>query len=183
MIKKYLSNLSSDKPKVKYPTAKRLIAIAEKNPHALYPHMTFFVKLLKSENNILKWTAIDIIGYLSRVAKKNRVDKLFNVLIGFLHNGKLITANHAIAALTHIALSKPEYQDKITCELLKVENCKYDTEECRNIAVGKVVQALGTYIKQSKHDPQVLEFVKRQTASSRSATRKKAEKFLNTRII
>lgn len=179
VVKKYLSDLSSDKPTVKYPAVKRLIAIAEKKPQLLYPHLTFFVERLKSENNILKWMAIDIVGYLSYADKENRADKLLNSLVGFMKVGKLITANHAIAALSQIAVAKPEHQDRITCELIKCETYKYETDECHNIVMGKVVQALGSYLKHPNIDAQVLEFAKRQTANARSATRKKAEKFLN----
>lgn len=115
-----------------------------------------------------------------RHCRKNRADKLLNVLIGLLQDGKLITANYVISALSHIALVKPEYQHRVVQELLKVEHYNYDTTECRNIALGKVVQAFGSNLKHSNHDAQVLEFIKRQTMNTRPATRKKAEKLLES---
>ncbi len=178
VTKKDLSDLSSDNAKIKYRRAKSLVAIARANPKQLYPHLNFFVNLLNSENNILKWTAVDIVGYLSGVAAGNHLDELLDILVRFLHAGKLITANHAIAALSHIALVKPEYQSKITRELLEVEHCNYDTEECRNIAIGKVIQGISSYFKYTDHNDQALEFVTRHMNNARPATSKKAQRIL-----
>lgn len=93
----------------------------------------------------------------------------------------LITANHAIATLADIALAKPEHQEKITVELLKVEYHNYDTDECRNIAIGTVILAVGPYFNELKAQEATVKFVKRQTKNTRNATRKKAGKFLKKR--
>jgi len=175
-----LTDLSSTDPKIKYGCARNLLAIARDNPAELYPNIDYFVKLLGSENNILKWTAIDVIGFLSKADKESKVDKLMNKLFKLLDTGKLITANHAISALTNIALNKPEYQNKITGELLKVEHYNYDTDECRNIALGKVILALSSYFNQLEDRKAVIEFVRRQTQNTRNATRKKAKQFLKS---
>ncbi len=172
-----LKDLSSKDPKVKYSCAKSLLNIARDNPIELYPNFDYFVGLLDSDNQILRWTAIDMIGYLSKVDEEKKVDKLMGKLFGLLNAGKLITAAHAISALTDIAVAKPEYQWKITEELLKVENYSYDTVECRNIALGKVILAICRYSEQLK-DKAVIEFLLRQTKNTRNATKKKAEQFL-----
>ena len=173
-----LADLQSDSAKVKYCCAKNLIAIAKENPARLYPHMDTFVKLLDGENNVLKWTAIIIIGNLARVDKEKKVDKLIGRLVGFLNAGKLITANNAIMSLASIAIAKPQYQKQITEALLKVEHYDYDTDECRNIAIGKVIEAIGLYFSQLQDRKAVVEFAQRQTENTRNATRKKAERFL-----
>ncbi len=169
-----LNDLLSDDPKVKYGSAKKAISISKENPDELYPSFDFFVKLLDSENQIIKWSAIQIIGYLSRVDKKKKVDKLLPRLIKFLNGGKMITANNTILSLSEIATYKPEYQNRIISELLKVETYNYDTAECRNIALGKVILALGKFKYQIKNKKEVLNFLERQTGNTRSATKKKA---------
>ena len=173
-----LADLSSKDPKIKYGCAKNLLAVAKENPAEIYPELDFFVRLLDSENNIIKWTAIDIIGNLARVDEAKKIDALLGKLFGLLNTGKMITANHAIMALSDIALAKPEYRQKITGELLKVERYNYDTDECRNIAMGTVIQAIGSYYNELEDREAAIEFVRRQTQNSRNATRKKAEKFL-----
>src|SRR3989304_1948407 len=90
--------LSSRDPKIKYGAAKALLAAAKDDPTSLYPHTDYFVQLLDSENNILKWTAIDIIGLLARVDSANRISAMTGRLVSFLSAGNLITANHAISA-------------------------------------------------------------------------------------
>jgi hypothetical protein len=173
-----LKDLSSADPKIKYCCAKNLIAIAKENPARLYPNIDTFVKLLDSENNVLKWTAIIIIGNMARVDKEKKVDRLTGRLVDFLNAGKLITANNATMALAAIAVAKPQYQKRITEELLKVEHYDYDTDECRNIAIGKVIESIGSYSNQLKDKKAVIEFARRQTKNTRNATKKKAERFL-----
>ncbi len=171
-------DLLSKDPKIKYGCAKNLLTVAKENPAEIYPHLDFFVKLLDSENKILKWTAIDIIGHSAKVDNAKAIDKLMGRLFRLLSAGNMITAHHAITALTDIALAKPEYQAEITSELLKVEHYNYDTDECRNISIGKVILAISTYFDELEYKEAAIEFVRRQTENTRNATKKKAEQFL-----
>jgi hypothetical protein len=172
------TDLLSEDPKIKYGCAKNLLTLAKEKPAELYSELDFFVELLDSENKILKWTAIDIIGALAKVDKARTVDKLMGRIVGLLNTGNMITANHAIMALADIARARPEYQLAITDELLKVERYNYDTVECRNIAIGKVILAISTYFNNLKDQEAVIEFIRRQTKNTRNATKKKAEQFL-----
>jgi hypothetical protein len=99
-------------------------------------------------------------------------------MYGYLNSGELITVNHAISALSDIALAKPEYQDDIISELLKVEHFSYPTDECRNIAIGKVILAFGNYSDKLVNNKEVIAFASRETKNRRSATAKKAEQLL-----
>ena len=168
MEKLNLKDLLSKDPKVKYSCAKELLVIAKEKPAEIYPNLDFFIKLLDSENRILKWTAIDVIGALARVDHASTIDKLMGRLFGLLSAGNLITANHVITALTDIALARPEHQQKITDELLKVECYNYDTDECRNIAIGAVIQAIDSYFSELRDGKAVVEFARRQTQNRRS---------------
>jgi hypothetical protein len=178
MEKLNFTDLLSVDPKIKYPCAKNILNIAKRNPEEIYPNLDFFIELLDNENKILKWTAIDIIGALARVDKAKAIDKLMSKLFGLLNAGNMITAHHAISALTDISLAKPEYQAQISHELMKVEHYNYETEECRNISIGKVILAIGRYFDKLEDKETTLEFVRRQTQNTRNATKKKAEQFL-----
>lgn len=175
MSKINLDAFSSTNAKIKYACAKQAIVISKNNPSMLYPDFEFFVKLLDSSNNILKWTAIQVIGNLSAVDKKKKVDKLLPQIISFLKSGKLITANNAILALTEIAYNKPKHSDKIIKELFKSENYSFETSECKNIVIGKILLALDRLKDQIKNQKDALSFVERQTHNSRNATKKKAQ--------
>ncbi len=178
MEKLNFKDLLSKDPKVKYGCAKDLLVIAKEKPAEIYPNLDFFIKLLDSENKILKWTAIDILGALAKIDNAKIIDKLMSKLFGLLSAGNMITANHAIAALADIARVKPEHRVKITNELLKVEHYNYDTDECQNIAIGKVILAISIYFDELEDKDTTIEFVRRQTKNTRNATRKKAEQFL-----
>jgi hypothetical protein len=178
MGKPDFTDLLAEDPKIKYSCAKNILAFARENPAGVYPDLKFFAKLLDSENKILKWTAIDIMWALAKVDDLKTIDRLIESLFGLLHTGNMITANHAINALADIASAKPEYQEEITKELLKVERYSYDMAECRNICIGKVILAIDRYFGEMEDKEATLEFVKRQTKNTRNATGKKAEKFL-----
>ena len=174
----FLNDFFVKTAKVKYASTKKSIAISKENPSELYPDFDFFVKLLDSKNQIMKWTAILVLGNLSKVDEKEKVDELIPRLIGFLNGGKMITANNSILALSQIALYKPKYQEKIWKEFIKVENYNYNTPECRNVALGKVVSALGKFRDKIKDRKDILEFLERQTNNTRVSVKKRAIELL-----
>lgn len=169
---------SSQNPKIKYGSLKDLMAAARIRPEAVYPHFDRFVELLKSQNNILKWSAIDVIGLLSKVDKENKVDAMVGKLTTLVKEGRLITANHAISALSAIASAKPKFKKKVARVLLKAEQYKYETTECKNIVLGKVIEAIRPIAAEVRSKDRIVSFVKRQTRNVRSSTRKKARQFL-----
>ena len=149
-----------------------------RKPNLLYPRFAFFVQLIEGEDTILKWIAIDVIGNVSSVDAKNRINKkILRTLYDLLSNESMITAAHAISALGNIAVHKPRHRKEITANLLRVEKIKRNSE-CRNILIGHTILALTEYIDQIQDKKPVLAFAQRALKNSRHATRKKAEKFL-----
>jgi hypothetical protein len=177
-LRELFSGISSPHSRIKFRSAKILKIISERNPKLLYPDWEFFVKLLDSENSILKWNAMDAIANLTKVDSSKRFDGLFKKFYSCLYEGSLITAGHVIDNSGTIALAKPEFQDKITEELLKVEKIPLPTEECRNILVGKTIEAFAVYYDRINDKKEIISFVKRQLHNTRKATKAKAEKFL-----
>lgn len=178
LLPELLSGIESANPRIRFGSAKVLRIISGKNPEMLYSRMEFFVNLLDSENNILKWTALDIIANLTTVDSHKKFNRLFKKFYGYLNEGSLITAGHVVDNSGKIALSKPELQSDITKELLKVEKVPLPTEECRNILIGKTIKAFQVYYNEIENKDAVVSFVKRQLNNPRNATKTKAEKFL-----
>ncbi len=168
------NKLNSKDPKVKYSFTKELLKTGAGNPELLYDHFDHWTEMLKSSNNIFRWTAIDIIGYLSAVDRENKTDKLINDLLGFLHGGNLITCNHAIFALGLIAKNKPAYRSEIIRELLDISRDTFETEECKSIATGKVLETLGNFPEEIRKNKKVTDFINQAKKSTRNATVKKA---------
>lgn len=177
LLPEIFNGISSANPRIKFKSAKILRVISEKNPKMLYSKMDFFINLLDSENNILKWIAIDVIGNLSSVDSKNKFDKIFKKFYDILSDESMITAGHVIDNSGKIARAKPHLQNKITKGLLKVEIIPRSSE-CRNILLGKVILSFSQYIGQVDDKEKMISLVKRQLKNSRRATRAKAEKFL-----
>jgi len=173
------NGISSENPRIKFRSAKVLRLISEKNPKLLYPKIDFFIELLGSENNIIKWNATDTIANLAIVDSKNKFNKIFKKFYGLLYEGSLITASHVVDNSGKIVGAKPNLQNKITNELLKIEKVPLPTEECKNILLGKTIAAFDMYFNQIQNKEEVISFVKMQLNNSRNATKVKAEKFLS----
>jgi hypothetical protein len=181
LLLEIFDGISSENPSVKFKSAKILRIISERNPQILYSRMDFFVNLLDSENNILKWIAIDVIGNLTPVDSENKFDKMFKKYYSFLSDESMITISHVLDDSGKIAKAKPHLTKKITNELLKIERAApstHITQECKNILLGKAILAFGMYYDKIENKDEVISFVKRQLHNTRNATKTKAEKFL-----
>lgn len=174
-----INRLKSKDPKVKYGFTKELLKLGKDTPSLLYDYFDYWVEMAKSDNNILKWTAIDLIGYLSAVDKENKTDQNIEYLLDLLHGGHLITSNHAIFALGLIAKNKSNHRARIINELVAVSQDSFDTDECKNIAIGKVVVTLNEFLDDITNNKAVLNFIKQAQHSTRNATKKKADTLMN----
>jgi len=183
MAKINLNNFFSKKPDIKYKCAKRAIAISQSAPQELYQDFDFFPQFLDGPNKILKWTATVVIGNLSKVDSQNKVDKYIEVFFGFLCDKGLVTAANAIKALSDIAKNKPQHQEVILKNLLNVEKAVFYSKgqvspECRNVAVGAVLDSLEKFGENVCRKKEVRDFLKRQTKNTRPKVRQKAENLL-----
>ncbi len=67
---------------------------------------------------------------------------------------------------------------RIVKELLNIETAVYRKDECRNVAMGHVIKAFDRFIDHVVDRRPVAALIEKQLSSTRSATRKKAGKFL-----
>jgi hypothetical protein len=91
LLPELFNGISSENTRTRFKSAKILRIISEEDPEMLYSKMDFFINLLKSENKILKWIAIDVIGNLSSVDTENKFDKIFNKFYSLLADESTIT--------------------------------------------------------------------------------------------
>jgi hypothetical protein len=178
LIDSVFHELASKFARTKFGCAKSLLMLSEKHPGLMLPKSDMILALLGGENQILKWNAIAILGNLATVDPGNLRKTLLPKLYALLSCGELITANHAIAALANIGRAFPMEQKKITANLLAIENAVFETDECRNIAIGKTVLALTTFLGPGSAPKEVIDFARRHTVNQRPATAKKAESLL-----
>jgi len=183
IIKELVRQLKTEKSSLKFGYEKILRFVSEKSPELIYPSFDDFVKLLDSENNFLKWGAIITIANLTSADSENKFDKIFRKYYLSVSGPDLIPAGNTISSSWKIASAKPYLIEKITKEILKVQNAKYVhhgklSPECKNVACGQAIVSFAMYFGKIKNKKPVIEFVIEQLNSSRTAVKKKAEKFL-----
>jgi hypothetical protein len=178
LIRDLIYGVSSAEVTIRFKCVKVLRELSKTKPELIYPYFDFFATLLNNPNNIIKWNAIDVLGNLVGIDTESKFEEIFNKYYALLNDGSLITAGHVVDNSGKIAKVKHKLREQITNYLLNIEKITLPTEECRSILGGKVIQAYDQYINHIKSNKAVIAFIKRQTKSSRSATRKRAEKLL-----
>jgi len=181
LLPEVINGLGADKARAKYGCAKVLRIISDEAPELLYPCIDYFIDLLDSDNNILKWEGIYVIANLAAVDTEDLIEAIFERYFEPIPGPTLITAANVIAGAAKIALAKPQLTERIVRELLKVENAQYKTTECRNVALGHTIKTFDQFFDQIRDKGPVIAFVQRQLENTRNATRNKAEVFLKRR--
>ena len=179
-----LKGTSSPKATVRYGCAKVLMDVSEKYPEILYPYFDNFIVLLESKYRILTWNAIAIIANLTRVDRGRKFDVIFDQYYGFLNDEYMVTVANVVGNSAKIALAKPHLVQRITSELLKVENIKLTphlTAECKRVIIEHTIKSLDVFFEKIEAKEQVLSFVRKQLCSTRTSLRKEAQSFLEKR--
>ena len=77
LLPKIYEGISSSNSNIKFGCAKILRTVSIEKPEEIYPKFDFFIDLLDSSNNIIKWNAIDVVANLSKVDDKERIEDNF----------------------------------------------------------------------------------------------------------
>jgi hypothetical protein len=178
LVAEIIQGLQADAARVKFGCAKILRLVSERAPERVYPHFGVFVRLLEHENKLLQWEAIFVLSHLARVDTKDRFGGIFGKYFAPIPGPLMITAANVIGGAARIAVARPRWADRIAREVLKVARARYQTAECRNVAIGHAIEAFGQFHDLLQNKRPVVRFVMGQLKNTRNATRKKAERFL-----
>lgn len=178
LVSDLFAGLTVREARLKFGCAKVLMLASERTPQAVLPHWARLLALLKSDNKIMQWSAMLTLANLSSVASLRRARALVPQLLATVRGPVMITAANAMRSAARIALAHRSLADLVAREILQVENARYQTSECRNIAISHAVLALEELWPILKDRGSVLAMAKRATANSHPATRKKATAFL-----
>jgi hypothetical protein len=162
----------------KLETAKELTALSERHPELLYPVFDAIVELLDAPNKLVQWAAIRMIANMAVADRDDRITRIIEGYLAPISGPVMITAGNTIKGAVKIAGTHKHLTDRIVRAILAVEHARYQTDECRNLAIGHAIAALGTAQPGVRRSERVMAFVRRQTDNGRPATRKKAERFL-----
>jgi len=178
LLPEVFAGLQADTARIKFGCLKVLRLLSERHPVVLYSHFDQLAELLGHENSILKWGAIIIIGNLAAVDSDNKIDGLLDRYLQPISGPVLITAANTIGAAAKVALAKPHLVDKIVNALLQVEEAKYQTRECRNVALGHALKSLDLIFAYIRDRQRIIDFAKRQLRNRRNAVRVRARAFI-----
>jgi hypothetical protein len=169
-----LAGLHDSRARARYGCAKVLVLLSQSHPERVYPLWDAVEELMGDENKIMCWTAMKIIANLAPADSQGRIGGILPRLLAFIDGPVMITAANAIQAAAAIAIAKPDLAEKIVKGILRVEKANYQTEECRNIAIGHALAALRELGLSPRLAAAVAAFAQRQTSNPRNSTRRKA---------
>jgi hypothetical protein len=178
LLEEVLAGLGEETARTKFGCAKALRLLSEQRPGLLYPYFDVFVRLLEHPNKILRWEGILVLSQLARIDAEDKFAPVFEKYFAPISGPVMITAANVIRGASRIARAKPGLADRIARKILKVSQAHYQTPECRNVAIGHAIVALGDFFELLGDQAPTLRFVRTQLKNSRAATRKKAERFL-----
>jgi len=181
LLPELFAGLQASEAPIKYGSNKVLMIISEENPAVLYPKLDFFINQLNSENNFLKWGAIEIIANLCRIDLAHRFENVFDKYFSAVHGHEMITAANTIKASTKIAANKHNLTEKISEEILKVEGADYETSECNNIVIDQAIKTLNELFPLLKSKKPVMNLY-RGSLKIRDQQRERKRKFLYEKI-
>ena len=172
------AGLDAPAARVKYGCLKDLRRLSEEEPQLVYPDFEKFVRLLDHPNSIFRWNAAHILANLARVDHTRKIEPLLGKFLQPVGGPQMIAAANVMQAAAVIAAAQPRLADTLAAGILAVGRAKYETEECRNVAIGHAIQSLDRFFASIPRQRAVVSFVRRQLDNPRPATRSKAEKFL-----
>ena len=143
--------------------------------------MGFFIALLDSRYRILTWNAMAILANLAKVDVDKKFDVVFNKYYSYLNDAYMVTVANVVGNSAKIALAKPYLIQKITNELLKVENISttpHLTEECTRVIAEQAIKSFAVFFDKIKQKEKVVSFASRYLNSSRKTLKKAAEEFV-----
>ena len=181
LLPEVLNGVSSSKAAIRYGCAKVLMDLSEEHPEKLYPYMGFFIALLDSKYRILTWNAMAILANLAKVDVDKKFDVVFNKYYSYLNDAYMVTVANVVGNSAKIALAKPYLIQKITNELLKVENISttpHLTEECTRVIAEQAIKSFAVFFDKIKQKEKVVSFASRYLNSSRKTLKKAAEEFV-----
>ena len=181
LLPEVVKGISSPKATIRYGCAKVLMDLSEKHPEELYLYMDFVTSLLDSKYRILTWNAMAIIANLARVDKDKKFDAIFDKYYSFINDPYMVTVASVVDHSSKIAVAKPYLIQKITNELLKVENIPakpHLTEECKRVIAERTIESFDKFFDQVNTKDKVISFVRKNIHSPRGTLRQEAENFL-----
>jgi hypothetical protein len=121
-----LADLFSGKNKDQQGDAiKVLYEIGVEEPELLLPHVKLFIALLNNKNNRLQWGAMTALSAIAPAAPKT-IYSLLPAIMDAAEKGSVITRDHTINILVHLAGEKAYRKDALPLVLEMLQTAPYN---------------------------------------------------------
>ncbi len=180
---KFLFELIESNDELKYQAEKSIRNVSNLNPVILYPYFERIAIELNSKNNFIKFGFILSIPNLLKVDALNKWYLIREKYIDLLDSNNLIEYSNTVKII-HIILKYRKEEAKVMIpKLLKVNNHIFynkskKSSECKNIAIGIVIDELYMLYNDFNYKKEILKFVNKNLKNKRPQVVKKANKFI-----
>lgn len=183
ILKKLIDIESTEPSAVKFAAEKAVRSISESNPKLLEGIETEIFSLLKSENTFIRLGNIITCANLSVLSSDKILELLKEDYIPFLYSANIAEFGNAVKGIPKIISVFPSLEEKLIPPLFEISERVFvhkgkPSDECRNVAAGKVMEVFEKIGKNSPYRQEMLNFAEMNLANTRNSTKRKAEKLV-----
>lgn len=183
-ILKELIEIESTEPSaVKFAAEKAVRSISESNPELFEGMEAEIFSLLKSENTFIRLGNIVTCANLSVLSRDKTLELLIEDYIPFLYSTNIAEFGNAVKGIPKIISVFPSLEEKLIPPLFEISERVFihkgkPSDECRNVAAGKVMEVFEKIGKNSPYRQEMLNFAANNLTNTRNSAKRKAEKLV-----
>lgn len=183
-ILKSLIEIESTEPSaVKFAAEKAVRSISESSPKLFEGMEAEIFSLLKSENTFIRLGNIITCANLAVLSSDKILELLIEDYIPFLYSTNIAEFGNAVKGIPKIISVFPSLEEKLIPPLFEISERVFihkgkPSDECRNVAVGKVMEVFEKIGKNSPYRQEMLNFAEMNLTNTRNSAKRKAEKLV-----
>lgn len=183
-ILKELIDIEGTEPSaVKFAAEKAVRSISGSNPKLFAGIETEIFSLLKSENTFIRLGNIVTCANLAVLSSDKILELLKENYILFLYSTNIAEFGNAVKGIPKIISVFPSLEEKLIPPLFKISERVFihkrkPSDECRNVASGKVMEVFEKIGKNSPYRQEMLNFAEMNLTNTRNSAKRKAEKLV-----
>lgn len=183
ILKKLIDIESTEPSAVKFAAEKAVRSISESNPKLFEGIETEIFSLLKSENAFIRLGNIITCANLAVLSSDKILELLKEDYIPFLYSTNIAEFGNAVKGIPKIISVFPSLEEKIIPPLFEISERVFihkgkPSDECRNVASGKVMEVFEKIGKNSPYRQKMLNFAEMNLTNTRNSAKRKAEKLV-----
>lgn len=168
---------------VKFAAEKAVRSISEHNPKLFAGMEAEIFSLLKSENTFIRLGNIITCANLAVLSSDKILELLKEEYIPFLYSANIAEFGNAVKGIPKIISVFPSLEEKLIPPLFEISERVFihkgkPSDECRNVAAGKVMEVFEKIGKNSPYRQEMLNFAANNLTNTRNSAKRKAEKLV-----